>query len=140
MVDTGIDYRHSDLAQNVKEGYDFVNDDSDALDDQGHGTHVAGTIAANINGSGIIGVNPYVELVPLKICNASGFCPSYAVLRALDYAKSQDIDVLNMSLGGRGTVAGHPICAGISAYSDAGGIVVAASGNSNIDTSQFVPG
>ena len=62
------------------------------------------------------------------------------MLRALDYATQEEIDILNMSLGGRGTVSNHPICAGISAYTDAGGIVVSASGNSNINTSQFVPG
>lgn len=45
-----------------------------------------------------------------------------------------------MSLGGRANPVGHPVCAGISAYSDAGGIVVAAAGNSNVDTSTFVPG
>ncbi len=140
VVDTGIDYTHPDLSANVSGGYDFVNDDSDAWDDQWHGTHVAGTIAASINGSGIIWVNPHADLVPLKICNASGFCPSYAVIRALDYATEQDIDILNMSLGGRWSVADHPICAGISSYTDAGWIVVSASGNSNIDTSQFIPG
>lgn len=81
-----------------------------------------------------------MELVPLKICTDSGFCPSYAVIRALEYAREQKIDILNMSLGGRGTVADHPICAGISSVVESGGIVVAASGNSNIDTSRFVPG
>jgi subtilisin family serine protease len=52
VVDTGIDYNHPDLKNNVDQtlGKDFVNDDDDAWDDQGHGTHVAGTIAANING------------------------------------------------------------------------------------------
>lgn len=142
VVDTGIDYNHPDLSQNVNQelGKDFVNEDDDAWDDQWHGTHVAGTIAANVNGSGIIWVNPYVELVPLKICTDSGFCPSYGVIRALEYAREQKIDILNMSLGGRGTVADHPICAGISSVVESGGIVVAASGNSNIDTSRFVPG
>ena len=142
VVDTGIDYNHPDLKNNVNQklGKDFVNDDDDAWDDQWHGTHVAGTIAANVNGSWIIGVNPYVELVPLKICTERGFCPSYAVLRALDYAMTQEIDILNMSLWGRGTPDGHPICDGIASVVDTGGIVVAASGNSNIDTIQFVPG
>ncbi|MDA9129244.1 S8 family serine peptidase [Candidatus Gracilibacteria bacterium] len=142
VVDTGIDYKHPDLQNNVNQslGKDFVNDDDDAWDDQGHGTHVAGTIAANINSEGIIGVNPHVELIPLKICTSRGFCPSYAVLRALDYAKTQKIDILNMSLGGRGNPDGHAICGAIASVVDAGGIVVAASGNSNIDTSRFVPG
>ncbi|MDC0506134.1 S8 family serine peptidase [Candidatus Gracilibacteria bacterium] len=142
VVDTGIDYNHPDLQKRVtkKLGRDFVNKDKDAIDDQGHGTHVAGTIAASVNKSGIIGVNPYTKLVPLKICDTNGFCPTYAVLRALNYAKKKKIDILNMSLGGRGNPAQHEICAGISDYVAAGGIVVAAAGNSNINTSGFVPG
>lgn len=142
VVDTGIDYTHPDLQNNVNKelGKDFVNRDDDAYNDQGHGTHVAGTIAASVNGKGIIGVNPYVQLVPLKICTARGFCPSYAVLRALEYAKEQRIDILNMSLWGRSNPHGHAICKWISSVVEAGGIVIAASGNSNIDTSRFVPG
>ena len=140
VVDTGIDYRHPDLSDRVIDGYDFVNDDADALDDQWHGTHVAGTIGASINAGGIIGVNPYVQMSPLKICNARGFCPSYAVLRALDYATEHNIDILNMSLWGRANPRWHAICEGIQAYRQSGGIVVSAAGNSNIDTSQFVPG
>jgi len=142
VVDTGIDYNHPDLKENVntKLWKDFVNNDDDAWDDQWHGTHVAGTIAAGNNGNGIIGVNPYVTLVPLKICTNKGFCPSYAVLRALEYAKESRIDILNMSLWGRWNPEGHPICQGIDSVAQAGGIVVAASGNSNINTSRFVPG
>lgn len=141
VVDTGIDYSHPDL-QNIDTttDKDFVNEDDDAMDDQGHGTHVAGTIAANINGSGILGVNPDVNLVPLKICTSSGFCPSYAVIRAVEYATQQDIDILNMSLGGRGNPDGHAICDAISAYSQNWGLVVAAAGNANIDTNEFIPG
>ena len=59
---------------------------------------MAGTIGASLNGSGIVGINPYVKLSPLKICNERGFCPSYAALRALDYAVENDIDIVNMSL------------------------------------------
>ena len=142
VVDTGIDYNHPDLTKNVNQklGKDFVNNDDDAWDDQGHGTHVAGTIAANVNGEWIIWVNPYVELIPLKICTQRGFCPSYAVLRALDYASTQKIDILNMSLGGRGNPKDHAICGAIASYTESWGIVVAASWNSNIDTSRFVPG
>ena len=71
-------------------------------------------------------MNPYIELVPLKICNAQGFCPSYAALRALDYAREENIDIINMSLGGRANPNGHSICEGIAAYTQAGGIVVTA--------------
>lgn len=142
VVDTGIDYTHPDLSWRVNTslGKDFVNEDDDAWDDQGHGTHVAGTIAASVNGSGILWVNPYVELVPLKICSESGFCPSYAVISALDYASTHNIDILNMSLWGRGNPSEHAICDAISSVVAGGWIVIAASWNANIDTSEFVPG
>ncbi|PIE84889.1 hypothetical protein CSA08_04855, partial [Candidatus Gracilibacteria bacterium] len=140
VIDTGIDYNHPDLKGRVLEGYDFVNNDNDAMDDQGHGTHVSGTIGASLNGSGIIGVNPFVEFVPLKICNSNGFCPSYAVIKALEYSKDKGIDILNMSLGGKSNPDNHPICNGIESVANTGIIVVAASGNSNINTSNFVPG
>jgi hypothetical protein len=55
-------------------------------------------LAAGINGAGIIGVHPFVEILPLKICNAQGFCPTYGVMKALDYAQEQGVDVVNMSL------------------------------------------
>lgn len=99
IIDTGIESSHPDLKGRVLAGYDFVSDDNDPADDQGHGTHVAGTIGASLNGSGIIGVNPRVQFVPLKICNAQGFCPSYGVIRALDWVQTNNIDVVNMSLG-----------------------------------------
>jgi len=140
VIDTGIDYNHPDLQGKVTGGYDFVNEDDDAFDDQWHGTHVAGTIWASINQRGIIGVNPYVELVPLKICNAQGFCPTYAVTQALSYAKENNIDILNMSLWGATSPVDNPICDGITSYTLGWGIVVAASGNSNTDTNTFVPG
>jgi len=85
-------------------------------------------------------VNPYVELVPLKICTASGFCPSYAILRSLDYATEHELDIVNMSLGGRGNPDTNSICDAISAYTNAGGIVVSAAGNAGINASEFVPG
>lgn len=121
-------------------GYNFINDTKDSSDDQGHGTHVAGTIAGQINGQGVYGVNPFVELVPLKICDAKGFCPSYAVLKSLSYAKEKNIEVLNMSLGARGNPVTSPVCDAIRELTKQGTIVVAAAGNSNIDTTKFVPG
>jgi len=142
VIDTGIDYTHPDLKNRVLKniGRDFVNKDKDAMDDQWHGTHVAGTIAASINREGIIGVNPYTKLVPLKICNASGFCPSYAVMKALRYAEKKKIDIVNMSLGGRWTPTNHPICAAISDYTAKGGMVIAAAWNANTNANTFIPG
>jgi hypothetical protein len=140
IIDTGVDSGHPDLSSNVKPGYDFVNDDIDPSDDQWHGTHVAGTIGALNNGSGIVGVNPYVDIVPLKICNEKWFCPNYAILRALDYVKDKKIKVVNMSLWGRGDPSTNAICQSIEALTREGTLVVSAAGNSNVDTSTFVPG
>ncbi|MCH7594854.1 MAG: S8 family serine peptidase, partial [Chloroflexi bacterium] len=58
VIDSGIDYTHPDLDANYAGGYDFVNGDTDPMDDNGHGTHVAGTIAAEDNGTGVVGVAP----------------------------------------------------------------------------------
>lgn len=142
IIDTGIDDLHPDLKWVVRKDlwYNFINDTSNAFDDQGHGTHIAGTIAGQINGAGVYGINPFVELVPLKICDAKGFCPSYAVLKSLSYAADQHLDILNMSLGAKGNPITSPVCDAIRDVTSKGTIVVSAAGNSNIDTIQFVPG
>jgi subtilisin len=72
VIDTGIDYLHPDLEHNYKGGYDFVNDDSLPMDDNGHGTHVAGTIAAEDNGFGVVGVAPEAELYGVKVLDEEG--------------------------------------------------------------------
>jgi subtilisin family serine protease len=122
VVDTWIDHWHADLKENTNTSidYDFVNNDDDAMDDQWHGTHVAGTIGAQNNGSWIVWVNPNVDLIGLKICNYRGYCPSYAVIKVLGYATEKKIDVLNMSLWGKGTPLWHPICDAITSYTKAG--------------------
>lgn len=140
IVDTWIDYNHPDIKWKVVLWYDFVNDDNDAMDDQWHWTHVSGTIAANLNKAGIIWVNPYVQLVPLKICDSKWFCPTYAVIKALEYAKEKKIDILNMSLWWRWDPKTSPICDWIDSVVKSWAVVVAAAWNSNVDTSTFVPG
>lgn len=142
IIDTGIEPYHTDLQKNISQnlGYDFVNDDSNPSDDQWHGTHVAGTIGGVANGQGTVGINPNVELVPLKICDAQWYCSNMAVLQAIMYAKQNNIKLLNMSLGGRTNPIWNAICEAIEDFVGNGGIVVAAAWNSNVDTSTFVPG
>jgi subtilisin len=72
VIDSGIDKDHPDLYPNYAGGYDFVNGDSDPADDNGHGTHVAGTIAAMANDLGVVGVAPQTKILAYKILGADG--------------------------------------------------------------------
>ncbi|KAF5409976.1 MAG: Tk-subtilisin [Candidatus Methanocomedens sp.] len=86
IIDTGINYNHPDLASNYQSGYDFVNSDNDPIDDTGHGTHVAGTVAAINNDFGVIGVSPEVNLYALKVLDASGSGSYSNIISAIDWA------------------------------------------------------
>ena len=88
ILDTGIDYTNPDLVGKCIGGYDFVNGDSDPMDDNGHGTHVAGIIAAlddNDPDSGVVGVAPNVEIYALKVLDANGNGSFINVIAALDW-------------------------------------------------------
>jgi subtilisin family serine protease len=102
-IDTGIDFNHPDLAPNVDVG-NSVNCVSGApvpglaaQDDNGHGTHTAGTIAAASNGIGIVGVAPNVKIAGIKAGNAAGFFFPEAVICAFVWAGSHNVDVTNNS-------------------------------------------
>ncbi len=111
VIDTGIDLNHSDLNGSnnpVQNGTNCVSPGSSAQDDNGHGTHVAGTIAARNNSSGVVGVVPGATLYAVKVLNSSGSGTTSQVICGIDWvyanAKnadgSQKIHVANMSLGG----------------------------------------
>jgi PKD repeat protein len=106
ILDSGIDYTHPDLASVYAGGYDFVNGDTDPMDDHGHGTHVAGTIAAAADGSGIIGVAPGVEVYALKVLDKNGSGYFSDIIMALEWATggstlpgSIKVDITNNSYG-----------------------------------------
>ena len=134
IIDTGLDYVH-DVPPNVdpefsvvyKGGYDFFNGDADPMDDNGHGTHVAGILAAEKNGYLVVGVAPKVDLYALKVLDASGSGEYSGLIEALGWAVDHDIDVVNMSLGGHDPSAA--LQAAVDAAYDAGVTLVAASGN-----------
>jgi PKD repeat protein len=108
ILDTGVRSTHADLAGRVVAQYDFYNDDPDASDDQGHGTHVAGIAGARGgDATGLAGVawGPNVGLVVAKVCTPTFFglnaeCPSSALAAGITWAVDQGADVLNISLGG----------------------------------------
>jgi thermitase len=99
VVDTGADLGHPDLAARLQPGYDFVANDANPTDANGHGTHVAGTIAAADNGSGVVGVAPDASIVPLRVLDADGSGFSSDVAAAFAWAGDHGIRVVNASLG-----------------------------------------
>ena len=103
VIDTGVDYNHPDLVGKVTKGYDFVNGDADPMDDMGHGTHVAGIIAAkaNNNNYGIAGVSWNAKILAIKALSSSGYGDAYDIALAIRAAaNNSSVKVINMSLGG----------------------------------------
>jgi len=168
VIDTGIDYNHPDLAANMWRnprevagdrldndgngfvddvyGWDFANNDADPFDDEGHGTHVAGTIGAVGNdGVGVAGVNWQVSLMALKFLGADGSGTTSAAVAALNYAtmmrRSHGVNVVatNNSWGGGG--ASTALTNAIVSGGSAGILCIAAAGNesTNNDTTPSYP-
>jgi len=129
VIDTGIDYNHPDLNSNYRGGYDFVNDDSDPMDDHGHGTHVAGTIAALDDGMGVVGVAAEANLYALKVLNASGSGSYSDVIAALEWCVDNGIQVTNNSYGSSGDAGISVKKAFDNAYYNYGIINVSSAGN-----------
>ena len=139
ILDTGIDYHHPDLGggfgpdYRVVLGYDFFNDDPDPMDDDGHGTHVAGIAAANGN---FVGVAPEATLYAFKVLGNQGFGTTSATVAALEMAVDPDGDpatddgahVINLSLGSLGGVNSPSSLAADMAVT-MGAVVVASAGN-----------
>ena len=102
VIDTGVDYTLADLKnQMISTGYDFINDDNEAFDDQGHGTHVSGIIAAEAdNDYSMTGINQSTKILPVKVLDASGYGDTEQIAYGILYATDQGADIINMSLGG----------------------------------------
>lgn len=164
VIDTGIDTTHPDLAGRMwanpneiagngvdddKNGYiddtrgwDYVSNDNDPTDDNNHGTHVAGTIAASFNNSqGIAGVAgpANVRLMPLKFLNSSGSGAISNAIKALDYATTKGAVISNNSWGG--TSYSQALADAIARNYQAGRLFVAAAGNNatNTDATPYYP-
>ena len=161
VIDSGVDYTHPDLVNNIwinpgeiagngidddgngyiddVHGYDFVNNDGDPMDDNSHGTHVAGTIAAEGNNDlGVIGVAPNTQIMALKFLDDSGSGSTFDAIQAVEYATmmKQDygvnINITSNSWGGGGF--SQALYDAIAAAGAAGQLFIAAAGNSGLDT------
>ncbi len=99
-------------------------------DISGHGTSVAGIIAAKDNDEGITGINPYVQLYSARILDENKQAPASRVVAAIDWAIEQDVDIINISFGT--TVDSEEIHAAIRRAYDAGILIVAAAGNNGV--------
>lgn len=175
VTDTGIDYNHPDLAANIwtnpgetpgngldDDGNGFVDDflgwdfvgpdaenpqpDNDPMDTRGHGTHVAGTIAARGNNAlGIVGLAPNAKLMALKVLDDYGTGDFEQVAQGIVYAAQEGADVLNASLGCN-LICGNTACQSIPVIEDAvrfahglGAAVVFSAGNDNCDVALYSP-
>ncbi len=162
VIDTGIDHTHPDLAANMwtnpgeiagnnidddgngyvddVRGWDFVNDDNNPMDDNRHGTHVAGTIGGvGGNSLGVVGVNWQVSLVGLKFLSGSGSGTHSDAVEAVAYATTLGLELTSNSWGGGGY--SQALYDAIADANTAGRLFIAAAGNSsrNTDTSPNYP-
>lgn len=128
ILDTGIDGSHPDLAGNFKGGISFVPTESSTMDFNSHGTHCAGTVAAKINGAGVVGVAPAAYLYAVKVLPGSGPGQWSWLIAGIDWAiKKKGPKILSMSLGGSGApVALKTMCQ--TAWNK-GALLIAAAGN-----------
>jgi type VII secretion-associated serine protease mycosin len=126
VVDGGVDLTHPDLAANLEQGYNFVENNTTPADDNGHGTHVAGIIAASLNGQGVVGVAPQVKILPVRVMgNGSG--DDSTVAKGIRWAADR-AQIINLSLGGP-SVSSVLRDAINYAIQTKGRVVVAAAGN-----------
>ena len=137
IVDTGVETTHPDLSASVIEGYDFVNDDTDANDDHGHGTHVAGIAAANGNNAlGVAGVNWSSKIMPVKVLSAGGWGITSDVANGIRFAADNGAHIINLSLGATSL---SRILKEAVAYADSLGVIVVAGAGNNGNEKRFYP-
>ena len=145
ILDTGVAYqdkapyrRAPDLAQTrFIHGYDFVNDDSSADDDHGHGTHVAGTIAQSTdNGLGVAGIAFGATVMPVKVLDSAGWGTDLDIARGMRFAADNGADVINMSFSGE---APSGALADAVEYAASKGVVMVAASGKEGNSSVYYP-
>jgi len=134
VIDTGIDYTHPELKDNVDaaSGFNFVNNTANAMDDQNHGSHCSGTIGAIANnGIGVAGINWNVTMIPIKFLDSSGSGTADRALQAIQYATQLGVNVMSNSWGGGGF--SQALLDAITEAKNKGILFVVAAGNDSSD-------
>ena len=128
VIDTGIDRTHPDLAPNVKGGWNAITKGDDFTDDNGHGSHCSGTIAAVDDDMGVVGVAPKVDLYGVKVLDAEGSGTFDDVIAGMQWAVDNKMEIASMSLGA--SQGNEALSDMVAAMEKAGVILIAAAGNS----------
>ncbi|WP_230986795.1 S8 family peptidase [Cohnella fermenti] len=132
VVDTGVQLDHPDLQGRLVEGRNIIDPTSEPLDDVGHGTHVAGIIAAKVNNNeGIAGMTWETKIMPVKVLDSTGAGTTYSVAEGIIWATDHGANVINMSLGNYASA--EFLHDAVKYAHDKGVVLVAASGNDNTD-------
>ncbi len=136
VIDTGVDLAHPDLQGRLVQGRNFLDPEQPPQDDGGHGTHVAGTIAATINNSqGVAGVAPGTSIMPIKALKANGSGKDSTVAQGVRWAADNGARIINMSFGGTEI---SPVLTESVAYAARKGVItVVAAGNEGVETPSY---
>lgn len=134
IIDTGIDYKHPDLKSNFYKGVSFIKN-KNFVDDNGHGTHVAGIVAGKNNNIGFVGVAPNAKLYVAKALDKNGYGTVENLTKSVKWAIKNNVDIINMSIGLTSNEVGTKEFKNLEnaineAYSK-GILIVAAAGNDN---------
>ncbi len=136
VVDSGVDASHPDLKGRVERGYDFVEDDEDTSDAYGHGTHVAGIIAAaGDNGEGIAGLAWRARVLPVRVLDGSGYGYYSDIIAGIRYAADHGARIINLSLGGG--AQSQALQEAVDYARSKGCLLVAAAGNSGLESLSY---
>ncbi|RWZ58199.1 peptidase S8 [Halobacillus fulvus] len=133
IIDSGVDYNHPDLDGKTILGYDFVDNDYDPMDLNNHGTHVAGTAAAETNNSqGVAGMAPNTKILAVRALGANGSGSLYDIADAIRYSADYGAEVINLSLGCDCDT--QTLEDAVNYAWNKGSVVIAAAGNDGVST------
>jgi subtilisin family serine protease len=138
VLDSGCDLDHPDLKENLLEGKNFIDQDKPPEDDNGHGTHISGTLVAVNNEIGIVGVAPKAKVIPVKVLDGQGNGNLLTVAAGIRWCIDQKVDFISLSLGA--PVPVQQVRKAIQAAAEAGIVAFCAAGNAGNTKEIYYPG